>query len=141
MFKARSHRVKAKAKNFLKFLSSLLLLPFLLGVNTPFQCVLSILMVMRMTSVSEIAIHLLLLRSLGQGNVCTPVCQSFCSQGCLRHCMLGYTPQADTSQADTPLGRTPRADTPSTKYGIRSTHPTRMNTGSTRTNEVRLMAN
>ena len=32
---------------------------------------------------------------LGKGNVFTPVCQSFCSQGggrCLPQCMLGYTP-------------------------------------------------
>ena len=34
-------------------------------------------------------------RSLGQGNVFTPVCQSFCSQG-------GVHPRADTPQADTP---------------------------------------
>ena len=108
IFKALSHRVKAQAKNFLKFLSSLLLLPFSLGVNTPLQCVLSILTVMRMTSVSEITLHLVLLRSLGQGNVLTSVCQSFCSQGVSvpLHARI-HTPQADTPPAD-PL----RADTP-----------------------------
>ena len=35
---------------------------------------------------------------LRKGNVFTPVCQSFCSQGGLLQCMLGYT---------TPLGRPP----------------------------------
>ena len=31
-------------------------------------------------------------RSCGQGNIFTPVCHSFCSQGVLPQCMLGYHP-------------------------------------------------
>ena len=50
-------------------------------------------------------------RSLGQGYVFTPVCQSFCSQ-------WGVQPRVDTPQADTPPspGQTaPQADTPGRK--------------------------
>ena len=72
-------------------------------------------------------------RSLGQGNVFTPVCQSFCSQGegCLPHCMLGHTLQADTPGQTSSLGRhpaprltPPHGQTPPPPggyYGIRST--------------------
>ena len=42
-------------------------------------------------------------RSLRQGNVFTPVCHSFL-QGCMPHCMLGYTPG---HPPDTPLTHTP----------------------------------
>ena len=60
-------------------------------------------------------------RSCDQGNIFTPVCHSFCSQGGggLPQCMLGYHPPPG---ADTPLPRTrhspksrphpPGADTP-----------------------------
>ena len=43
---------------------------------------------------------------LRKGNVFTPVCQSFCSQGgCLPQCILGYT--HPPLWADTPPGQTP----------------------------------
>ena len=32
-------------------------------------------------------------RSLGQGNIFTSVCQEFCSQGGMPHCILGYHPR------------------------------------------------
>ena len=41
-------------------------------------------------------------RNLGQGNVFTPVCQSFCSQ-------WGVQPRVDTPQADTPERQLKRA--------------------------------
>ena len=45
---------------------------------------------------------------LRKGNILTPVCQSFCSDGgCLPQCMLGYTPWADTPPGQTPPGRHP----------------------------------
>ena len=88
--------------------------------------------------------------SLGQGNVFTPVCDSF-HGGCLTHCMLIYTPlsrhsprqtppMADTPWEDTPPPRQtpPRADGPSwadapqdtTEYGQQTggTYPTGMHT-------------
>ena len=43
---------------------------------------------------------------LREGNVFTPVCQSFCSQGGLPKCMLEYTPR------ETPWGRHPPGQTP-----------------------------
>ena len=69
--------------------------------------------------------------SLGQGNVFTPVCQPFCSQG-------GWTPLgrhlseqtpywADMSHADTHPGHThPQVDTPETATEAGGTHPTGM---------------
>ena len=69
-------------------------------------------------------------RSCGQGNIFTPVCHSFCSQGgCLPQCMLGYhTPWEQTHTppgADTPI---PQADTPQSRHPPgadppRSRHP------------------
>ena len=43
-----------------------------------------------------------------EGYVFTPVCQSFCSGGCLPQCMLGYTPPSRS--------RPPRADTPWSRH-------------------------
>ena len=77
-------------------------------------------------------------RSLGQGNVLTPVCDSVHKGGRLPHWMLGYTPlpRQKLPRADTPLGRHPLgrhpiwADTPqpldTTGYGQQAdgTHPT-----------------
>ena len=63
-------------------------------------------------------------RSCGQGNIFTPVCHSFCSQGGvggLPQCMLGYHPPGSRHPppgADTPLG----ADTPWSRPP-RSRHP------------------
>ena len=55
-------------------------------------------------------------RSCGQGNIFTPVCHSFCSQGgCLPQCMLGYhtPPQDQTPPDQTPLRTRPLGpDTP-----------------------------
>ena len=52
---------------------------------------------------TEILIFTACKRRLGQGNVFTPVCQSFCSRGgCLPHCMLGYVPR-QTLLPDRPL--------------------------------------
>ena len=70
-------------------------------------------------------------RSCGQGNIFTPVCHSFCSQGgCLPQCMLGYhTPAgADTPPEQTPLDQTPQEQTPhweQTPPGTRHPHPPR----------------
>ena len=51
---------------------------------------------------------------LWQGNVFTPVCQSFCSQGrCLADTLPGQTPPGQTHPQQTPSGQTsPQADTP-----------------------------
>ena len=85
----------------------------------------------------------------GQGNIFTPVCHSFCSQGgSLPQCMLGYPPEQTPPGADThdtpppgqqtppgadipPRGRhTPRADTPQeqtplhgSRHPLQSRHP------------------
>ena len=88
--------------------------------------------------------HLLLppTTKLWKGNVFTPVCQSFCSQGgsmCVYQDALGQTPPladtplADTSLADTPWqtppgqtsprGRHPLADTPPWADTPRQTTP------------------
>ena len=73
---------------------------------------------------------------LWKGNVFTPVCQSFCSQGCVypsmhwgRHpsvqCMLGYTPLAQCMLEYTlPPGQTPHP----TATAADGTHPTGMYT-------------
>ena len=60
-------------------------------------------------------------RSCGQGNIFTPVCHSFCSQGGLPQCMLGYPPPG----ADTPLSRPPTEQTPPQEQTPRSRHPPR----------------
>ena len=85
-------------------------------------------------------------RSCGQGNIFTPVCHSFCSEGgCLPQCMLGYhlPPREQTPLgAEPPMSRppprdqthTPGADTTpppgklTPEYGLRAagTHPTGM---------------
>ena len=44
-----------------------------------------------------------------EGYVFTPVCQSFCSGGCLPQCMLGYTPP---SRSRPPQSRHPLEQTP-----------------------------
>ena len=66
-------------------------------------------------------------RSLGQGNVFTPVCQSFCSQG-EEHSLgvhpLGRHPPRQTpppgqkpqGRHHLPLGRNPKADTPLARH-------------------------
>ena len=74
-------------------------------------------------------------QSLGQGNVFTPIRQSFCSQGGVYLCMLGYTPP---SQPDTPLGRPPLGRQPPGRHPPSDTtgyyqqaggvHPTGMHT-------------
>ena len=47
-------------------------------------------------------------RSLGQGNIFTPVCHSVHRGGCLPQCMLGYHPPGSTTPGKhTPLGSTP----------------------------------
>ena len=70
-------------------------------------------------------------RSFGQGNIFTSVCQEFCSQGGLPHCMLGYHPLARQTpwkgrppwqgdpprQGNTPLGK---ADPPARRPLLRS---------------------
>ena len=48
-------------------------------------------------------------RSLGQGNVFTPACDSV-HRGCLTHCMLGYTHPLVRPPQQTPLGRHPYLD-------------------------------
>ena len=74
---------------------------------------------------------------LQQGNVFTPVCQSFCSQEVSATYTPGQTPRADTPWAHAPLGTPPRADTPSAQcmlgYGQQAdgTHPTGMHTSDT----------
>ena len=69
---------------------------------------------------------------LGQGNIFRSVCQEFCPQGGLPHCMLGYT-QTTPPPTPEPEAGTPRPDqTPSTvhagRYGQQAggTHPTGM---------------
>ena len=59
-------------------------------------------------------------RSCGQGNIFTPVCHSFCSQGgcvCLSACW--DTPRADTPPEQTPLSRHP----PGTRHPLRLSMP------------------
>ena len=66
---------------------------------------------------------------VGKGYVFTRVCQSFCSQGVLPQCMLGYPQRADPPQKQTspragthpPLG----AGTPPGSRPSRSRHPAR----------------
>ena len=63
-------------------------------------------------------------RSCGQGNIFTPVCHSFCSQGgCLPQCMLGYPPPGPgTPHGPAPLEQTPPRDqTPPTGNRLQHT--------------------
>ena len=54
---------------------------------------------------------------MGQGNSFSSVCQEFCSQGGLPHCMLGYTPP----RTDTPREQTPPIPSCSAYWEIRTT--------------------
>ena len=76
-------------------------------------------------------------RSCGQGNIFTPVCHSFCSQGggCLSACWDTTPPAADPHQSRHPPEQTPpQEQTPppppeqTPAYGLRAagTHPTGM---------------
>ena len=51
-------------------------------------------------------------RSCGQGNIFTPVCHSFCSQGGLPQCMLGYHHHHPPPDQTSPWDETPRDQTP-----------------------------
>ena len=54
-----------------------------------------------------------------KGYVFTPVCQSFCSQGGLPHCMLDTPLGPDTPRADTP----PPLPPPGTRHPLRTRPP------------------
>ena len=73
-------------------------------------------------------------RSCGQGNIFTPVCHSFCSQGGLPQRMLGYHPPgAETLQEQTPPP--PEADhkpSPPTRHPPDQTPPWDRSTPQTR---------
>ena len=59
-----------------------------------------------------------------EGYAFTPVCQSFCSQGGLPQCMLGYPPQKQTPlEADIPREVDPPKQTPPWKQTPQSRHP------------------